>query len=109
MAAPGLDDRHAAHELREAFLELLAIVIAGGALDLPADLVGAAVDVLPLAAAFDDQCLVLVDGDPLGLAKVLKLHVLEFDAQVLGDELAAGDDGRCRPSAPCADRQSPAP
>src|SRR5690606_7321583 len=56
----GLDDGDAAGELGQAFLELLAIVVAGGALDLRADLLGAGVDVLLLAGAFDDQRVVLV-------------------------------------------------
>ena len=36
---------------------------------------------------------VLVDRDLLGRAQVLELDVLELDAEVLGDGLAAGEDG----------------
>ena len=46
-----------------------------------------------LAFAFDDRGVVLVDGDLLGLAEVADLHVLQLDAQVFGDGLAAGEDG----------------
>ena len=50
-----IDDGHATGELREAFLELLPIVIGGGLFDLAADLVHAALDVGLLAFAFDDR------------------------------------------------------
>ena len=45
-----------------------------------------------LPRAFDDRRVVLVDRDLLGLAEVLELDVLELDAEVLGDGLAAGQD-----------------
>ena len=45
-----------------------------------------------LPRALDDRGVVLVDGDLLGLAQVLELDVLELDAEVLGDGLAAGED-----------------
>ena len=48
---------------------------------------------LALPAAFDDGGVVLVDGDALGAAEVLELDVLELDAEVFGDGLAAGEDG----------------
>ena len=44
------------------------------------------------AGALDDRRVVLVDRDLLGLAEVLELDVLELDAEVLGDDLAAGED-----------------
>ena len=44
------------------------------------------------AAALDDRGVVLVDGDLLGLAEILELDVLELDAEVLGDGVAAGED-----------------
>ena len=46
-----------------------------------------------LTAAFDDGGVVLVDGDALRPAQVFQLDVLELDAQVFGDGLAAGEDG----------------
>jgi hypothetical protein len=45
-----LDLRHAAGELREPLLQLLAVVVAGRVLDLAADLLDAALDVLALPA-----------------------------------------------------------
>ena len=88
-----VDDGHATGELRQAFLELLAVVIGGGLFDLTADLAHAALDVGLLAVAFHDGGVFLVDRDALGAAEVLELDVLELDAEVFGDALAAGEDG----------------
>ena len=82
-----VDDGNAAGELGQALLELLAVVIGGGLLDLTADLVDAALDVGFLAAAFDDGGVFLVDGDALGAAEVFELDVLELDAEVFADAL----------------------
>src|SRR5579871_1990552 len=87
-----LDDGHAADQLRQPLLQLLAIVVAGGLVDLAADFLHPAFNVRRLALAFDDGRVVLVDGDLLGLAEVLHLDVLQLDAQVFGDGLAAGQD-----------------
>jgi hypothetical protein len=57
------------------------------------DLGDAALDVAGLAGALDDRGVVLVDRDALGLAEILELDVLELDAEILADHLAAGEDG----------------
>ena len=88
-----LDDGNAADQLGQPLLQLLAVVVGGGLLDLGADLLHAAFDGLGVAGAVDDGGVVLVDGDALGPAQVLELHVLELDAEVFGDGLAAGEDG----------------
>ncbi len=88
-----IDDGHAAGEFGQAFLQFLAVVIAGRLLDLAADLVHAALDVRALAAAFDDGGVFLVNHDALGAAEVVQFDALELDAQVFADELAAGEDG----------------
>ena len=88
-----LDDRNAADQLGKALLELFLVVVGGGVFDLRADLLDAAFDLAGLAGAFDDRGVVLVDGDLLGAAEVLDLHVLELDAEVFGDGLAAGEGG----------------
>ncbi len=67
-----LDHRNAADELRQTFLELLAVVVAGGLLDLAANFLHAAFDLRALALTFDDGGVVLVDGDALGLAEVFR-------------------------------------
>src|SRR5216684_2226057 len=87
------DDGDAADQLGKALLELFLVVVGGGVFDLRTDLLDTAFDVCGLAGTFDDRGVVLVDGDLLGAAEVLKLHVLELDAEVFGDGLAAGEGG----------------
>src|SRR4029079_8115544 len=91
-----LDHGDAADQLGEALLELFAVVVGGRLLDLVADLLDAAGDrlaALGVVAVGDDRRLVLGDDDLLGVAEVVPLDVLELDAEVVGDQLAAGEDG----------------
>src|SRR5579871_110302 len=88
-----LNDGHATHQFRQPLLQLLAVVVAGGLVDLAANFLHPAFDLGVLAFAFDHGRVVLVDGDLLGLAEVAHLHVLELDAEIFGDGLAAGQDG----------------
>src|SRR5690606_4817113 len=88
-----VDLRHTAGELGQALLELLAVIVAGGGVDLVLDLLDAALDGLFVAGAFDDGGVVLVDGDLLGTAKLRQLDILELDAQFLEQGGAAGEDG----------------
>ena len=85
-----IDDGDPARELREALLELFAVVVGGGFLDLVPDLRDARLDVARLATAFDDRGGFLLDGDALRLAEILQLNAVELDAKLLGDHLAAG-------------------
>src|SRR5690606_23279013 len=64
-----LDDGDAAGELGEALLELLAVVVGVGVLDLLADLLHAARDGVGRAGALDDRGLVLGDDDLARLAE----------------------------------------
>ena len=64
------NDGHATDQLRQPLLQLLAVVVAGGLVDLAANFLHAAFDLAVLAFAFDDGGVVLVDGDLLGLAEV---------------------------------------
>ena len=45
-----------------------------------------------LAGAVDDRGVLLLDAHPLGLAEHVERDVLELDAEVLADHLAAGQD-----------------
>ncbi len=87
-----LDHGDTAGQLGEALLELLAIEIGVGVLDLVFDLVDPALDVLGLAVAVDDRRRVLGDDDAAGFAELGDLGVLEFEAHLLGDHLTAGED-----------------
>src|SRR5947199_324461 len=61
--AANTDHRDAAGKLGEALLQLFAIVVRGGLLDLRLDLRHAGFDVLFLAGAVDDRGVLLVDHD----------------------------------------------
>src|SRR5713226_812871 len=87
------DHGHATDQLRQPFLQLLAVVVAGRLLDLAANFFYPAFDLVVLALAFDQGGVVLVHGDLLGLAEVGHLDVLQLDAEVFGDGLAAGEGG----------------
>ena len=67
-----LDDGHAAGKLGEALLELLAVVVGVGLVDLGADLVDPALDLALVAGTLDDGGLVLRDDDLAGLAEQLE-------------------------------------
>ena len=56
------------------------------------DLADASLDVRLLAGAVDYGGLFLLDDDLLGAAKHGRGHVLELDAEIFGNQLAAGED-----------------
>src|SRR5690606_14379235 len=89
----GLDDRDTAGQLGETLLQLLAVVVGVGPLDLGADLVDPAGDRLGVTGTVDDRGLVLGDDDLAGAAEQVEGGVLELEADLLGDDLAAGEDG----------------
>ena len=91
--AADADHRDAAGELGQPLLQLLLVVVRGGLLDLRLDLVDAALDLLLLAGAVDDGGVLLGDRHLLGAAEHVERHVLELDAEIFGDDLAAGEDG----------------
>src|SRR3954452_14091436 len=85
-----VDHGDSAGELGQPLLQLLAIVVAGALVYRGLDLVDPALDVVLLAAAIDHSGVVLVDHHPLGPAQIVQRGVLEFEAELLGDHLAAG-------------------
>ncbi len=87
-----LDHAHAAGQLREALLELLAVPVGVRGLDLGLDLRDAALDVLLLAGAVDDRGVVLGDGDAAGGAEHVQADLVELEADLLGDDGGAGED-----------------
>ena len=87
-----LDDGDAAGQLREALLELLAVEVGVGVLDLGLQLLDAALDRVALAGTVDDRGRVLVDDDLAGVTELRELRVLELEAHLLGDHLAARED-----------------
>ncbi len=104
-----LDDGDAAGELGQALLQLLAVVVGVALLDLGADLVDPAGDLVGVAGALDDRRLVLGDDDLAGAAEQVEAGVLELEADLLADDLAAGEDRDVAAAWPCGGRRSRAP
>src|SRR6516164_475870 len=90
--AADADHRDAARELGQTLLQLLTVVVRGGLLDLRLDLRHAGLDVGLLAVAVDDRGILLVDHHLLGAAEHGERDVLELDAEIFRDRLAAGQD-----------------
>src|SRR5690606_35775763 len=88
-----LDDGNAADELRQPLLQLLAVVVAGGVVDLRADFSLATLDLVLLAGPIDNGGIILVDLDALGLTQIRDRYVLEFQTQFLADHLTTREDG----------------
>src|SRR5262249_49006850 len=86
------DHSHAAGELGQPLLQLLAVVVRGGLLDLSADLVAAPGDVGLLAGPVADRGFLFLDYDPLRLADHVEGDILELDAEILADHLPARQD-----------------
>src|SRR5713226_7201325 len=91
--AADADDGNAARQLGQTLLQLLAVIVRGGLLDLRLDLRDATLDVLLLAGAVDDRRVLLLETDALRRAEHVERDVLELDAEILADDLAAGEDG----------------
>src|SRR5690606_6588895 len=84
---------HAAGELGHALLQLLAVVVRGGLLDLGLDLLDAGLDGGGVAGAVDDGGVLLGALHLLGAAQVLDGGLIQLQADFLGDHGAAGQDG----------------
>ena len=87
------DDCHTADEFRQTLLQLLAVVVRRGLFDLRAQCLHTAFDVGVFAVAFDEGRVVLVNRHLLGAAQIFELDVLQLDAEVFRDDLAARQDG----------------
>src|ERR1035437_4086616 len=90
---PRLDDGDAAGQLGQPLLQLLPVIVRVGVVDLGADLVDPAGDLLGVASAVDDRRLVLGDHDLAGPAEHVEVDVLQLQADFLADDLATGQDG----------------
>src|SRR5690606_25062236 len=88
-----LDDGNAAGQLGETLLELLAVPVGVGLVDLTLDLGHATVDVVGRAAAVHDGGVVLGDDDLAGGTEEIQGGVLELEADGLGDHGATGEGG----------------
>src|SRR4051812_41231690 len=87
-----LDHRHAAGELREPLLQLLLVPGGVGVLDLGLDLRDATRHLLAVAAPLDDRGVVFDDDHLARTTEQVGGDVLELQADLFGDDLAAGED-----------------
>ena len=85
------DDSDPTRELSEPLLELFAVIVGGGLLDLPLDLRDPRFNIGLLAGATDDRGVLLLDHHLLGASEHVQRHVVELDAELLGD----GGGPRC--------------
>src|SRR5690606_38850773 len=87
------DHRHTAGQLGEAFLQFLAVIIAGAGLDLAANFFDAALDGAFFARTIHDGG-VLFGADHFGRAtQVFQSHAFQFATGLFADDRAAGQDG----------------
>src|SRR5262249_45466444 len=87
------DHRHATGQLGQPFLQLLAIEVAGGLVDLSPNLLDATLDRFLGAATLQDGALVFVGLHLAGPSQVLDGGRVELAADLFRDDLAAGQDG----------------
>src|SRR5664280_299431 len=87
-----LDDGHAAGQLGEPLLQLLAVVVGIRLLDLGADLVDPTGDLVGVTRTLDDGRLVLGDDDLASPAEQVERRVVELEPDLLADDLTAGQD-----------------
>jgi len=76
-----VDLGHAAGQLGQPLLQLFAVIIAGGDVDLAANL-AMRPEWLRFRTTFDDRRIVAVDANQLGRAQVGKLDLVQLDPQV---------------------------
>ena len=87
-----LDDCNAAGELSKTLLELLAIKVRGGVLNLSLDLGDTVIDCVLGASATNDGCGLLGNLDGLSATEHLCADLVKVDAELLDDCLAAGEN-----------------
>ena len=87
------DDGYTTRQFCQAFLQLFAVVIAGGLIDLGPDLVDARLNRFLFALAADNRGVVFISDDFLGLAQVGNGGGLEFLAHFIRNHHRAGQGG----------------
>src|SRR5690606_19914963 len=88
-----LDHRYATGQLGDPLLQLLAIVVAGGLLNLSLDRLDTLLDTRLVAGAADDDGILLVHLGARGTAQVLQRGLVQLLAGFLGDDRRARQDG----------------
>ena len=88
-----LDHCNTTGELSQALLELLAVVVGVGVVDLGTDLSYAASNLVCVASTLNDGGLVLGDNNLASLTQHVEFNVLELEADFFSDDLTTGEDG----------------
>ena len=88
-----LDQGHTAGQFGQTLLELFAVVVRGGLLDLLANLLTTGLDVGLGAGPIDDGGLFLADLDLLGGTQFVQGRLLQRQADLFGDHGRTGQDG----------------
>src|SRR5690606_17266200 len=87
------DHGNAASQLGNTLLQLLAVVVRGGFLDLDADLLDAGFDRLAVASAVDDGGVFLGNVHALGLTQFSQGGLFQRHAGLFRDDGTTGQDG----------------
>ncbi|AEM40302.1 hypothetical protein KVU_0463 [Ketogulonicigenium vulgare WSH-001] len=90
--AANADDSDAASQFGHTLLQLFAVVVRGGFLDLRADLAHAGFDLGTLARTINDGGRVFGDRDALGRAQHVDRDAFQLHAEVFRDHLTTGQD-----------------
>src|SRR5581483_2549748 len=92
-ARANADNRDSAGELRHALLELLAIIVAGGFLDLRFDLANARMDIFGAATTFNDGGVIFMGNNTASGTKIGQGDAIQAASHLFADHLSAGQDG----------------
>jgi hypothetical protein len=87
-----LDHRDATDQFRQALLEVLAIVIRCGLLDLRPEVCDSARNTGYGSCAFDDRCRLFRDRDALRTPQIIERDVFKLHTYVFGDYLPPRQD-----------------
>jgi hypothetical protein len=87
------DHRGAPEGLARRSFSFVAVVVAGGLVDLAAELLDPAGDAGLVAAAADDRDVVLADDHTPWPTELVQRDVLQLQPQLLGSDLSAREDG----------------
>ena len=88
-----LDNGYAACQLGKPLLELLAVEVGGGLLDLSADLSYTVLDLGLVAGTVNDDGVFLLNNYLTGSAQLIHSGLGELEADLLADDLTAGKNG----------------
>ena len=86
--------RNAAGQFGQTFLQLLTVVVAISLIHLAANLLATILDGLGAAGAFNNRCVVGVNGDLLHLTKLRNGDLVQINSKILHDGLTTSQNGQ---------------